>query len=80
MAPTPNVVFVKGSPFEIKKNQFEYAGESKKDYTVTAIGKDVTLCKVGDFVLFEAYREYEFNGEKIIKVNESDIHGVKSAS
>lgn len=79
MQPTADVVFVKEAPFEIKKNKFEYAGEKPKEYIVTAVGPEVTRCKVGDFVLFDTYHEYDFKGDKIIKVNESDIHGVKSA-
>jgi len=79
--PSPGIVFVKQAPYAIKKNKFEYAGlDEKFDYVVTAIGKDVTVCKVGDFVLFDNYHEYESQGEKIIKVSESDIDGVTNAS
>jgi hypothetical protein len=76
MAPTPNVVFVKEAPYEIKKNKFEYVSEPKKDYVVTSIGSDVTVCEVGDYVLFNNFQEYKFRDQTIIKVNEDDIHGV----
>lgn len=79
MLPAPNVVFVKETPFEIKKNNFEYAGEKKSDYIVVAIGDGVKTCSVGDYVLFDNCHAYEFRGEKIIKVNADDIHGVSRA-
>lgn len=76
MLPTTGIVFVKEAPREIKKNKFEYAGEKPTEYVVTAIGDGVTACQPGDYVLFDAYHAYDFKGEKIIKVNELDIHGV----
>lgn len=78
MRPAPNVVFVKEAPFEIKKNKFEYAEDKKKDYVVVAVGENATA-KVGDYILFDNCHEYEFKGEKIIKVNIDDIHGIAHA-
>lgn len=76
MQPTNGRVFVE----TIKQQSgFELAGNSNEQYRVTAVGPDVTTCKVGDFVLFNDYREYDYNGTKIIKVNESDIDGCTTA-
>jgi co-chaperonin GroES (HSP10) len=70
--PTNGRVFIK--KVQSDKSKFELAGNDQ--YQVEAIGPDVTACKVGDFVLFNDYHSYEFSGETIIKVNESDIDGV----
>lgn len=80
MQPTENMVFVK----EIKKQKpsngkYEVAGEYEA-YQVEQVGKNVSSCKKGDFVLFRKDQATMcFYESEIIVVNESDIMGVAGA-
>lgn len=71
MVPTSGLLFV-----EVVENesQFEVVGGETK-YRV-AQATDVSSCKVGDYVLFNDSREYQFDGKKIIVVDEEDVVGV----
>lgn len=79
MKPTAGKVFVeKVDNKQIKK--FEVIDNSEAQYRVTEVGPDVVACKKGDFVLFTEYHTHRFNGQEIIRVDESNIDGVKTNS
>lgn len=78
MSPTDNMVFVQ----EIKKirEADKSAFLENQEYTayeVEAVGKEVSSCKKGDFILFTQRQEFAVD-TKIIAVSENDIVGVQT--
>lgn len=82
MQPAPHIVFVKEGSKDLKKNQFEYPDGAKLNntaYQVVSVGEGVTVCDPGDYVIFENSQEFEYKGEKIVAVNDTDIVGLHRA-
>ena len=77
MEPTAGKLFVKKADKK-QPSAYEVVDNTEARYEVTQ-ANDVTVCKVGDFVLFTDYKTYKFDGEDIFVVNEGDIVGVKHA-
>jgi co-chaperonin GroES (HSP10) len=77
MHPTVGNVFVTKAKKPLNK-KFEVVDNTEAQFQVTKVGKDVAVCKKGDFVLFTDYKEYRFNNENIFIVKESDIVAVRA--
>lgn len=82
MQPTDTIVFVKESTKtnrEIQKNKWEVVQkDTEPNYEVVAIGAEVKVCRVGDFILFSNSQHSTFNGEPVIAVEQADIYGVSN--
>ena len=79
MQPTDRIVFVQEIKNQTKATGY-IASKEYSTYKVTAVGKEVSLCKKGDFILFDVGQRgvYEYKGENIIGIKEDEIVGVHS--
>lgn len=77
MEPTGKLVFVERQDSEAK-SKYEVVGKAPQ-YKVVKVGKDVSSCKKGDFILFTDSRTYPYKNDVIVVVREDDIEGVEHA-
>lgn len=77
MEPTNRLVFVEKQEAKAN-NKYEIVGKTPQ-FKVVKVGKAVSSCKKGDFVLFSDSHTYIYKDKNIMVVKEDDIEGVAHA-